>query len=232
MSRRPSPRRCYEMELPRSAGDAAAATAPGALLALADRFDLLAGLFAIGAKPTGSSDPFGLRRAALGVVAILREHPDAAGVTLRDRPGGGRRGRSRPRASRYRRNRWRRSPSSPSAGTSSSCSTRDDHHLVAGGAAAGDGPGSRRRDAGRRCRSWSAAGLRRRWSRRCSGYAGSCRRAPTATYDAAQADRAGRGRPARGGPEGRPGADRAGRRSSPPRRRWSSRSTPSSTRSW
>ncbi|WP_165555825.1 glycine--tRNA ligase [Kribbella pittospori] len=72
----------YDMELPRSAGDPVPATTPGALLALADRFDLLAGLFGIGAKPTGSSDPFALRRAAAGVVAILREHPSLRQITL------------------------------------------------------------------------------------------------------------------------------------------------------
>jgi glycyl-tRNA synthetase len=72
----------YDMELPRSAGDPVPSTTPGALLALADRFDLLAGLFGIGAKPTGSSDPFALRRAAAGVVAILREHPSLKAITL------------------------------------------------------------------------------------------------------------------------------------------------------
>ncbi|WP_040455745.1 glycine--tRNA ligase [Kribbella catacumbae] len=72
----------FDMELPRSAGDPVPSTTPGALLALADRFDLLAGLFAIGAKPTGSSDPFALRRAAAGVVAILREHPELRAITL------------------------------------------------------------------------------------------------------------------------------------------------------
>ena len=72
----------YDMELPRAAGGATPATVPGALLALADRFDLLVGLFAVGAKPTGSSDPFGLRRAAAGVVSILRAHPDLRHITL------------------------------------------------------------------------------------------------------------------------------------------------------
>ena len=72
----------YDMELPRSAGDPVPSTTPGAILALADRFDLLAGLFAVGAKPTGSSDPFALRRAAAGVVAILREHPELREITL------------------------------------------------------------------------------------------------------------------------------------------------------
>ncbi|WP_229372731.1 glycine--tRNA ligase [Umezawaea beigongshangensis] len=72
----------FEMELPRSAGDALPVSTPGALLALADRVDLLAGLFGIGANPTGSSDPFGLRRAALGAVSVLRAFPQLHGVTL------------------------------------------------------------------------------------------------------------------------------------------------------
>ncbi|MGH3489560.1 MAG: glycine--tRNA ligase [Actinopolymorphaceae bacterium] len=72
----------YDMELPRVAGGPLPASTPGALLALADRLDLLAGLFAVGANPTGSSDPFALRRAALGVVSILRERPELAAVTV------------------------------------------------------------------------------------------------------------------------------------------------------
>ncbi len=71
-----------EMELPRSAGDALPQSAPGALLALADRFDLLAGLFGTGARATGSSDPFGLRRAALGVITILRDRPELSAITI------------------------------------------------------------------------------------------------------------------------------------------------------
>ncbi|CAG7574194.1 glycyl-tRNA synthetase beta chain [Barrientosiimonas humi] len=72
----------WQMELPRSTGDALPDSTPGALLALADRFDLLAAMFAIGAKPTGSSDPFALRRAALGVVNILRAQPALASITV------------------------------------------------------------------------------------------------------------------------------------------------------
>ena len=72
----------FELELPRFSGDALPTTLPGALLALADRLDLLAGLFAIGAEPTGSSDPFGLRRAAVGVTAILSSQPRLGGITL------------------------------------------------------------------------------------------------------------------------------------------------------
>ncbi|RZS29618.1 glycyl-tRNA synthetase beta chain [Herbihabitans rhizosphaerae] len=73
-----------EMEQPRSTDDPVAATVPGAVLALADRFDLLVGLFATGAKPTGSSDPYGLRRAALGVVKTLREQPPLGELTVTD----------------------------------------------------------------------------------------------------------------------------------------------------
>jgi glycyl-tRNA synthetase beta subunit len=43
-------------------------------LALADRLDSLVGLFAAGLAPTGAKDPFGLRRAAIGVVQPLIEH--------------------------------------------------------------------------------------------------------------------------------------------------------------
>src|SRR5690606_15949792 len=77
-------RALYEMELPRSAGDALPTSPPGAVLAVADRLDLLAGLFAVGSVPTGGSDPFGLRRAALAVTAILRSVPRLAPVTVGD----------------------------------------------------------------------------------------------------------------------------------------------------
>ena len=58
---------------PRSAGDALPESATGVALALADKLDTLAGIFAIGGKPTGAKDPFALRRAALGVQRILIE---------------------------------------------------------------------------------------------------------------------------------------------------------------
>ncbi len=63
-----------EQYLPRSAGDTLPASPVGTALALADRLDSLAGLFAVGLQPTGSSDPYGLRRAAAAVVQILVEH--------------------------------------------------------------------------------------------------------------------------------------------------------------
>ncbi len=47
---------------------------PGLAVALADRLDSLVGLFAAGAAPTGAKDPFGLRRAAIGIVQPLIEH--------------------------------------------------------------------------------------------------------------------------------------------------------------
>ena len=60
-----------EHYLPRSAGDANPTSLPGLALSLADKLDSLVGLFAVGAIPTGSADPFGLRRAALGIVNNL-----------------------------------------------------------------------------------------------------------------------------------------------------------------
>ncbi|MGK2912866.1 MAG: glycine--tRNA ligase subunit beta [Porticoccaceae bacterium] len=62
-----------EQYLPRFAGDRIPATATGAVLALADRFDTLVGIFGIGQPPSGSKDPFGLRRASLGILRILVE---------------------------------------------------------------------------------------------------------------------------------------------------------------
>ena len=59
---------------PRHAGDATPRVAAGQCVALADRVDTLLGIFAIGQKPSGVKDPFGLRRAALGVIRIIIEH--------------------------------------------------------------------------------------------------------------------------------------------------------------
>jgi glycyl-tRNA synthetase beta chain len=58
---------------PRFAGDDLPVTEAGRLLSIADRIDTLAGVFSIGKKPSGNRDPFGLRRAALGIVRILIE---------------------------------------------------------------------------------------------------------------------------------------------------------------
>ncbi|WP_370069179.1 glycine--tRNA ligase [Streptacidiphilus sp. MAP5-3] len=72
----------FETELPRHSADRLPESTAGALLALADRADLLAGLLPLGGAPTGGSDPFGLRRAALGVVNILRAHPALSPLTV------------------------------------------------------------------------------------------------------------------------------------------------------
>ncbi len=63
----------YEHYLPRHGGDAVPKTIEGALVSLADRFDTLVGCFAVGLQPTGSQDPYGLRRQAQGAVSILLE---------------------------------------------------------------------------------------------------------------------------------------------------------------
>jgi glycyl-tRNA synthetase beta chain len=62
-----------EHYLPRSAGDALPMSNAGMALALADKLDTLAGIFASGQKPSGTRDPFGLRRAAIGVLRLLIE---------------------------------------------------------------------------------------------------------------------------------------------------------------
>lgn len=56
---------------PRFAGDALPDTTVGKLVALADKLDTICGLFAVGQGPTGSSDPFALRRSAIGIVSML-----------------------------------------------------------------------------------------------------------------------------------------------------------------
>ena len=62
-----------EHYLPVRAGGAVPSSLPGALVGVADRMDTLAGCFAIGEKPTGNKDPFGLRRQALGLISIIRQ---------------------------------------------------------------------------------------------------------------------------------------------------------------
>ena len=62
-----------EHYLPRGAGDALPTTRTGSIVALADKLDTLAGIFATGQKPSGNKDPFGLRRAAIGVLRIVLE---------------------------------------------------------------------------------------------------------------------------------------------------------------
>jgi len=61
----------YDQYRPGSAGDDPPREEAGAIVSLADRFDALAGFFGIGLAPTGSRDPYGLRRAAFGAVTIV-----------------------------------------------------------------------------------------------------------------------------------------------------------------
>ena len=73
---------------PRYAGDALPETPVAQAVALADKLEALAGLFGAGQTPTGDKDPFGLRRAALGVIRILVEKklalplPEAIGLAF------------------------------------------------------------------------------------------------------------------------------------------------------
>jgi glycyl-tRNA synthetase len=64
----------FEHYLPRFAGDMLPETRPGLALGLANRLDSLVGLFAVGLAPSGSSDPYHLRRDALGIVQLLIAH--------------------------------------------------------------------------------------------------------------------------------------------------------------
>jgi glycyl-tRNA synthetase beta chain len=62
-----------EQYWPRFSGDQLPVTRTGLAVALADKLDTIAGVFSIGQKPTGTRDPFGLRRAALGILRIMIE---------------------------------------------------------------------------------------------------------------------------------------------------------------
>jgi glycyl-tRNA synthetase beta chain len=62
-----------EQYLPRFAGDELPATRTGMAVSIADKLDTIAGIYATGQKPTGTRDPFGLRRAALGLLRISIE---------------------------------------------------------------------------------------------------------------------------------------------------------------
>lgn len=63
-----------EQFLPDAAGGAVPATTPGAFLATAEKVDNITAAFACGEPPSGSKDPYGLRRAAAGMVAIAMHH--------------------------------------------------------------------------------------------------------------------------------------------------------------
>jgi glycyl-tRNA synthetase beta chain len=60
---------------PRFAGDTLPKSACGRVIGLADRLDTLVGIFGVGQRPTGTKDPYGLRRASIAVLRILIETP-------------------------------------------------------------------------------------------------------------------------------------------------------------
>ena len=74
----------YDQYLPKSMEDRVPRTVEGAVLALADKVDTIVGMFGLGLEPTGSKDPFALRRAANGIVKILAEAEPALPLTLGD----------------------------------------------------------------------------------------------------------------------------------------------------
>ncbi|HSZ63901.1 MAG TPA: glycine--tRNA ligase subunit beta [Terriglobales bacterium] len=67
-------RAIYDHYKPESMEDAAPATVEGAVLSIADKADSIAGMFALGLVPSGSKDPFALRRQANGIVKTIAEH--------------------------------------------------------------------------------------------------------------------------------------------------------------
>src|SRR5205814_9728724 len=64
----------YDQYRPESAEDAVPRAVEGAVLSIADKADTIAGMFALGLQPTGSKDPFALRRQANGIVKTIAEH--------------------------------------------------------------------------------------------------------------------------------------------------------------
>ncbi len=61
----------YEHYLPRFSGDDLPTTTAGAILSIADKLDTICGCYAIGIQPTGSQDPYGLRRQSIGIINII-----------------------------------------------------------------------------------------------------------------------------------------------------------------
>ncbi len=74
----------YDQYLPESMEDSVPRTTEGALLSIADKADTIVGMFGLGLEPTGSKDPFALRRAANGIVKILAEGKTPLSLSLGD----------------------------------------------------------------------------------------------------------------------------------------------------
>lgn len=66
-------RAIYEHYLPTQAGGSLPAGIPGAIISMADKMDTICGCFGVGLIPTGTADPYALRRQALGIIAIILE---------------------------------------------------------------------------------------------------------------------------------------------------------------
>jgi glycyl-tRNA synthetase beta chain len=71
----------YDQYKPQSAEDSVPRKIEGAVLSIADKADTIAGMFALGLQPTGSKDPFALRRQANGIVKTIAEHKLPIGLT-------------------------------------------------------------------------------------------------------------------------------------------------------
>jgi len=71
----------YDHYKPESGEDSVPRTVEGAVLSIADKADTIAGMFALGLQPTGSKDPFALRRQANGIVKTIAEHKLPLGLT-------------------------------------------------------------------------------------------------------------------------------------------------------
>jgi glycyl-tRNA synthetase beta chain len=76
----------YDHYKPQSMDDAVPRTVEGAVLSIADKADSIAGMFALGLIPSGSKDPFGLRRQANGIVKTIAQHklPVQLGALIQD----------------------------------------------------------------------------------------------------------------------------------------------------
>ena len=61
----------FEHYLPTAAGGALPSSHPGAILSISDKLDTLVGCFGVGLIPTGTADPYALRRHTLGIINIL-----------------------------------------------------------------------------------------------------------------------------------------------------------------
>ena len=70
----------YDQYKPQSAEDSVPRKVEGAVLSIADKADTIAGMFALGLQPTGSKDPFALRRQANGIVRTIAEHKLPIGI--------------------------------------------------------------------------------------------------------------------------------------------------------